>query len=131
MVGPLPRALRQVFDRYCYRERYDYSATIRQSSLALASTLDLQQLLKNLFAIIRNSIRPEFLIAYLRDEDRGTFHVMLRDDEDNGDDRPTRINPDHPIVAVFAKRNSVLSRQADHLGDTRDAITALNALRAS
>src|SRR5258708_36994625 len=55
---------------------------------------------------------------------------MLRDDEDNGDERPTRINPDHPIVAVFAKRNSVLFREADHDGDTRDAITALNAMRA-
>jgi len=130
MFGPLTRALRQVFDRYCYREPYDYSATIRQSSLALASTLDLQQLLKNLFAIIRTSIRPEFLIAYLRDEDRGTFHVMLRDDEDNGDERPTRISPDHPIVTVFAKRNSALFREAEHEGDTRDAIVALNAMRA-
>src|SRR5207237_7519210 len=64
------------------------------------------------------------------DEDRGTFHVMLRDDEDNGEERPTRINPDHPIVTVFAKRNSALFREAEHERDTRDAIAALTAMRA-
>jgi hypothetical protein len=90
MFGPLTRVLRRTFDSYFYREPYDYSFIIRQSSLALASTLDPQQLLKDLSAIIRNSIRPEFLIAYLRDEDRGTFHLILRDDEDNLDERPTR-----------------------------------------
>jgi len=130
MFGPLTRALRRVFDRYCYREPYDYSATIRQSSLALASTLEPQQLLKNLFAIIRSSIRPEFLIAYLRDEDRGTFHIMLRDDEDSADERPTVIHPEDPVVTVLGRRGSVLFREAEHEGDTRDAIAALSTMRA-
>ena len=130
MFGPLTRVLRRVFDRYCYREPYDYGATIRQSSLALASTLDPQQLLKTLFAIIRSSIRPEFLIAYLRDEDRGTFHIMLRDDEDSGDERPVVIHPEDPVVTVLAKRGSVLFREAEHERDTRDAIAALNTMRA-
>src|SRR5260370_18042622 len=55
---------------------------------------------------------------------------MLRDEEDNGGERPTRINPDHPVVTVFAKRNSVLFREAEQEGDTKDAIAALNAMRA-
>jgi len=92
--------------------------------------LDPQQLLKNLFAIIRSSIRPEFLIAYLRDEDRGTFHIMLRDDEDSGDERPVVIHPEDPVVTVLAKRGSVLFREAEHERDTRDAIAALNTMRA-
>src|SRR5262249_9265048 len=108
MFAPLTRVLRRVFDSYVYREPYDYSLTIRQISLAIGSTLDPQQLLKNLFAIIRSSMRPEFLIAYLRDEDRGTFHVVLRDDEDGAGDRPDTFEPSEPLVAILAKRGTIV-----------------------
>ena len=129
MFGPITRLLRRVFDSYCYREPYDYSFTIRQSSIALASTLDPQQLLKNLFDIIQSSIRPEFLVAYLRDEDRGTFHVMLRDDED-GEERPSLIEPGHPLVTMLGRKGALLFRESEHERDARDAIAALSAMRA-
>ena len=130
MFTPLTRLLRRVFDSYFYREPYDYSFTIRQSSVALASTLDPEQLLKDLFAIIRSSIRPEFLIAYLRDEDRGTFHVMLRDDEDRRDERPELIEPTEPLITVLGKRGTILLREAEDDVESRDALASLNAMSA-
>jgi signal transduction histidine kinase len=130
MFAPLTRMLRRVFDTYFYREPYDYSATIRQSSLALSSTLDPQQLLKNLFAIIRTSMRPEFLIAYLRDEDRGTFHVVLRDDEESEDERPTVIEPTEPLAAILAKRGAIVFREAGQEADPRDATVMLTRMHA-
>jgi signal transduction histidine kinase len=130
VFGPLTRMLRRVFDSYFYREPYDYSSTIRQSSLALSSTLDPQQLLKNLFAIIRTSMRPEFLIAYLRDEDRGTFHAVLRDDEDTGDERPDIIEPTEPLVAVLAKRGAIVFREAGHSADRGGPTATLSRMRA-
>jgi hypothetical protein len=129
MFSPLTRLLRRVFDSYFYREPYDYSFTIRQSSIALASTLDPEQLLKDLFAIIRNSIRPEFLIGYLRDEDRGTFHAMLRDDEDSRDERPELIESTEPLVAVLGKRGTILFREAEDDADSREALATLTAMR--
>ena len=128
MFTPLTRLLRRVFDSYFYREPYDYSFTIRQSSVALASTLDPEQLLKDLFAIIRSSIRPEFLIAYLRDEDRGTFHVMLRDDEDRRDERPELIEPTEPLITVLGKRGTILLRDAEDDVESRDALASLNEM---
>ena len=130
MFTPLTRLLRRVFDSYFYREPYDYSFTIRQSSVALASTLDPEQLLKDLFAIIRSSIRPEFLIAYLRDEDRGTFHVMLRDDEDRRDERPELIEPTEPLITVLGNRGTILLREAEDDMESRDALASLNAMSA-
>jgi signal transduction histidine kinase len=130
MFAPLTRMLRRVFDSYFYREPYDYTATIRQSSVALSSTLDPQQLLKNLFAIIRSSMRPEFLVAYLRDEDRGTFHVALRDDEEAGDELPGIIEPTEPLVTVLAKRGAIVFREVGHDGDTNDATATLSQMRA-
>ena len=131
MFAPLTRMLRRVFDRYFYREPYDYSFTIRQSSLALASTLDQQQLLKNLSMIIRSSLRPEFLIAYLRDEDRGTFHVMLRDDDgENAKERPGLIEPSDPLVVALGKRGTLVFREAGQETDPSDATTTLTRMRA-
>src|SRR5207248_213908 len=109
---------------------YDYSFTIRQSSVALASTLDPEQLLKDLFAIIRNSIRPEFLIAYLRDEDRGTFHVMLRDDEENRDERPELMEATEPLITILGKRGTILFREAEDDPESRDALDTLKTMRA-
>src|SRR5262249_295385 len=130
MFAPLTRGLRRVFDSYFYREPYDYSATIRQSSLALSSTLDPQQLLKILFAIVRSSMRPEFLVAYLRDEDRGTFHVALRDEEESENDLPGVIEPTQPLVTVLAKRGAVLFREVGRDGDTNEASATLTQMRA-
>ena len=131
MFAPLTRMLRRVFDRYFYREPYDYTATIRQSSVALSSTLDPQQLFKNLFAIIRSSMRPEFLVAYLRDEDRGTFHVALRDDgEEGGDEHSDTIEPTEPLAMALAKRGGIVFREVGREGDTNDATAALAHMRA-
>jgi len=130
MFGPITRVLRRTFDSYFYREPYDYSFIIRQSSLALASTLDPQQLLKDLSAIIRNSIRPEFLIAYLRDEDRGTFHLILRDDEDNLDERPTIIEPTDPLIVALAKRGLIVFREPEQDADSREGTATLHRMRA-
>jgi len=130
MFSPLTRVFRRVFDSYCYREPYDYTFTIRQSSIALSSTLDPQQLLKNLFEIIQGSIRPEFLVAYLRDEDRGTFHVVLRDDDDSAGERPDLIEPTEPAVTVLTKRGTILFRDAEHEGDAGDAVASLSGMRA-
>ncbi len=130
MFAPLTRILRRVFDSYFYREPYDYTATIRQSSLALSSTLDPQQLLKNLFAIIRSSMRPEFLSAYLRDEDRGTFHVALQDEDESGDALPSVIEPTEPLVRVLAKRGAIVFREVGHDRDIYEATATLTQMRA-
>jgi len=123
LFAPLARTLRRIFDRYCFREPYDYSATIRQGSLALSSTLDLQQLLKNLFDLIRNSIRPEFLIAYVRDQERGNFHVALKDDEEDTAGGLPALEPSHPLVSAFETRSTPLF--PDSAGKRADGAVAI------
>jgi signal transduction histidine kinase len=86
LFGPMTQALRRVFDRYCYREPYDFTGTMRQVSLALSNTLDLQQLLKNIFQIIDTSIKPEFVAAYLWSEEQRALRLVAHNAE--GPERP-------------------------------------------
>ena len=130
MFGPLTRRLRRIFDRYCYREPYDYSSTIRQSSLALSSTLELQQLLKNLCELIRNSVRPEFFVAYVRDQDRGSFHVALKDDEENTSGELPILEAANPLVLAFKTRGTPLFRDSDTDARLQQAVGTLKTLSA-
>ena len=114
LFSPITHMLRHVLDRYCYREPYDFSAAIRQVSLALSSTLDLQQLLKNLFQILDSSIKPELIAAFLWDDELRALRLVAHNAD--GSDRPelpTLIDAASELGAILTQSRKPLFREVD------------------
>lgn len=129
LFGPITQRLRKVFDRYCYREPYDFSATIRQIGLALSSALDLQQLLKNLFQIVDGSIRPEFIAAYLWNDDTRALRLVAHNaDGHDHPDLPVSIDATSVLAITLSNSRKPLFRELDADMPTAGALDELNAL---
>jgi signal transduction histidine kinase len=63
---PLKAWIQRSFNRYVYREKYDFQRTIREASRQLSSTLDLQSLLQYLTVTIEDTFKAECVTVYLR-----------------------------------------------------------------
>src|SRR5216684_856737 len=63
---PLKARIQRSFNRYVYREKYDFQRTIREASRQLSSTLDLQSLLQYLSVTIEDTFKAECVTVYLR-----------------------------------------------------------------
>src|SRR5712691_788886 len=66
LFHPLKAWLQLSFDRYLYREPYDYPQVIRQTSRTLSSTIELTDILDCVGGVIRDTFRPESTTIYLR-----------------------------------------------------------------
>jgi PAS domain S-box-containing protein len=64
---PLKAWIQRSFNRYVYREKYDFQRTIREASRQLSSTLDLQSLLQYLSVTIESTFKAEGVTVYLRE----------------------------------------------------------------
>ena len=71
--SPLKDSIRRAFDRYLYREPYDYKQTISQASRALSTTIALPALLERLGHVVDTTLRPEGYAIYLLDEEDEEF----------------------------------------------------------
>lgn len=67
LFQPFKNWLQRSFNRYVYRETYDYQRTIRQASTQLSSMLDLPSLLGYLSSTIETTFKAEAVTLYLRD----------------------------------------------------------------
>lgn len=130
LFGPLTERIRKTFDRYCYREPYDFGAAIRQVGFALSSTLDLQQLLKNLFQIVDGSVRPEFVAAYLWNEDTRSLRLVSHNaDGLDRPDLPVSLDASSPLSATLSHSRRPLFREHDADLSAARALEELNALQ--
>ena len=64
---PLKSWIQRSFNRYVYREKYDFQRTLREASRQLSSTLDLESLLQYLGVTIEGTFKAEAVTVYLRD----------------------------------------------------------------
>ncbi len=71
LFGPLKTRIQRAFDRYLYREPYDYQRVIRETSRALSDTIELPAILGCVGGVIRDVLKPEWTAVYLLDEDEG------------------------------------------------------------
>ena len=74
---PLKDHIRRAFDRYLYREPYDYQRTIRGASRALADTIDLPALVRYISRLVTTTLKPESIAIYLFDEDERRFERAI------------------------------------------------------
>ena len=71
LFNPLKARIQRAFDRYLYREPYDYQRIIRETSRALSNTIELPAILECVGGVIQNVLKPEWIEVYLLDEDEG------------------------------------------------------------
>jgi PAS domain S-box-containing protein len=71
LFHPLKTRIQLAFDRYLYREPYDYQRIIRETSRALSNTIELPAILDCVGGVIRDILKPEWTAVYLLDEDEG------------------------------------------------------------
>src|SRR6266516_1143801 len=57
---PLKMRIQLAFDRYLYREPYDYPRIIRETSRALSNTIELPAILDCVGNVLRNVLKPEW-----------------------------------------------------------------------
>jgi PAS domain S-box-containing protein len=71
LFHPLKTRIQRAFDRYLYREPYDYQRIIRETSRTLSNTIELPAILDCAGGVIRDILKPEWTAVYLLDEDEG------------------------------------------------------------
>jgi nitrogen-specific signal transduction histidine kinase len=129
--GPATQRVRRIFDRYCYREPYDYNDLIRRSSAMLSSTVDRQQLLKHLFTLVRDSVRPEVMAAYLYEVEAAEFRLVAYDGEIRTADLPTSLNPQATLIKRLTKGDRLVVRDVEErTDDDRQAVAWLRRFDA-
>jgi len=99
--------IQRVFDRYLYRDPYDYARTLRDASRALTATIDLPALLDHVGAVLTKTLRPEGIAIYLLDlEDR----VFISTWTHGLASVPMEISTANPILSALTSDHQILLR---------------------
>ncbi|HEU4440331.1 MAG TPA: ATP-binding protein [Methylomirabilota bacterium] len=75
LLTPVRPYVQRLFDRYLYRNPYDYARTLREASQALTATIDLQDLLSHVGSVLGSTFRPEVVGIYLYDQEDLEFRL--------------------------------------------------------
>jgi PAS domain S-box-containing protein len=119
VFSPLKAQIQRAFDRYLYRERYDYQRTIRDASRALGNTIELPRLLSYITGLIVRTMKCESVAVYLLEEEAGAFELAARE----ADGRfPESLAPSSPLVAMMGH-----GREIVFLDEIAEAPTSPNA----
>jgi PAS domain S-box-containing protein len=69
--------VQRVFDRYLYRDPYDYARTLKDASRGLTATIDLDGLLKHVWHVLSRTLHCEDASIYLFDPEDRLFALAL------------------------------------------------------
>lgn len=78
LFSPLKSQIQRAFDRYLYRETYDYQRTFREASRKMVTMLDLRSLLPYVCDMIDRTSRPERVTIYIRDPDQPRYRPVAK-----------------------------------------------------
>jgi PAS domain S-box-containing protein len=107
LFAPLKRQIQRTFDRYLYREPYDYQRTIRETSRILSTTIDLSALLGHFAHTVGVTLRPEGLAIFLLDDEEGRFeraHLL------GHGAFPEQVAPSLPLLVELERQRRLLFR---------------------
>ncbi|HLC42762.1 MAG TPA: histidine kinase N-terminal 7TM domain-containing protein, partial [Methylomirabilota bacterium] len=136
LFHPLKSRIQHAFDRYLYRESYDYQRTIREASRVMTTMLDLQALLDHVSDVIGRTVRPELFSVYLRDRGGVGYRRTLSQSfvEGRPVEEPETIAGDSALPTLMQRERGHLLRDDLRRGDldpeTRAALEELDALKA-
>jgi PAS domain S-box-containing protein len=73
LFQPLKQFINDSFNRYVYREPYNYQRTMREASRRLSTILDLRSLLDFLTEVVDKTLRVEMVAIYVPDDNLRNF----------------------------------------------------------
>lgn len=130
---PLKSWIQRSFNRYVYREKYDFQRTIREASREISSTLDIESLLQYLTLTIDGTLKPEQVTVYLHDiRERGyATRARLRSPSWAKAAPPPSISDQSALVAFMQKeRCPLVHEDAIRDPDHNSIVAAALELRA-
>lgn len=121
LFQPLKRWIQDSFNRYLYRQTYDYQKIVREASRRLSTILDLQSLLDYLTEFIEKTLKVEMVTVYMRDRSRHAFAPRAFRRPEGWEQEPAgpAFSETSPLVAFLeAKRGALVGDDASR--DPRD-----------
>jgi PAS domain S-box-containing protein len=103
---PLKRWIQDSFNRYVYRETYDYQRTVREVSRRLSTLLDLQKLLDCLTESIERVLRCESVTIYLAHDEQKDYVAYISKARDTS----KRQHP--PVISGLSSLVTALKSEA-------------------
>jgi len=116
LFQPVKDQIQRWFDRYLYREPYDYRREIRETSRALTASIELPRLLQNVGLTVDRTVRPEWHTIFLIEDEDTEFHCVHKSG------RPPTIQALRLDLAIIARvvrdcrpmlRDDLISQSAD------------------
>jgi PAS domain S-box-containing protein len=120
LFHPLKTRIQRAFDRYLYREPYDYQRIIRETSRALSNTIELPAILDCAGGVIRDILKPEWTAVYLLDEDEAQLERFWMAGEDTA---PEIVSLSSPLAERTAASRVLVFR--DELAGKEEVAEAL------
>lgn len=129
---PLKGWIQASFNRYLYRETYDYQRTVRQASRHLSTILDLHTLLTFLTDVLARTLKSEVVAVYLPDSNGSHFlaHAITRQSNVPYGDLPD-LQRDATLLSLLRDGGRPLFREIardDQREDVRKAARELQEL---
>jgi two-component system nitrogen regulation sensor histidine kinase GlnL len=72
---PVKAWIQRLFDRYLYRDPYDFRQIIREASHALGGTIDLSALTAHVGHVVNETMRPEHIAIYVLDAEEPEYRL--------------------------------------------------------
>jgi PAS domain S-box-containing protein len=97
--------VQRVFDRYLYRDPYDYARTLREASRELTATIDLPAILGHVGRVLTRTLRPEGMSIYLFDSEDRIFILAWNS---GALPLPTQISTRSSLLAALSVDRQIL-----------------------
>ena len=113
LFQPFKDWIQRSFNRYLYRETYDYQRTIRDASRRLSTMLDLDPLLDYLTTVIEDTFKGEGVAVYLQESSGKDFlaRIPKTSGERHGELLPLALSESSPLVVCLQLNQKALVRE--------------------
>ncbi len=108
--NPLRDRIQSLVDRLFFRKEYDYGEIIDKISSAIASLMDLSEILKRLMQTFMQDMFINTGSVVLRSPDGDSFKVYIADGEEQASVENVVIDGDAPLIEIFEKEKRILTR---------------------
>ena len=130
---PLKNWLQRSFNRYLYRQSYDYHRTIRDASRRLSTILDLDPLLDYLTTVVEDTFKTESVIVYLQPSTAAPFVPKFPKSADPWSLGISRspLALSSPLVALLQRQQSIIVREELIRDNTNSILVAVSEVLES
>ena len=110
---PLQARIDGIVDKRFFRERYEYTATIRKASGILVSLINLSQLLNQLLGTVLDAIKIKRGAIFLKSKDSGAFTPVVASGYAE-QEKPGPIESGHPLLGLLESNSRPLQTSDWH-----------------